>query len=140
MPGLEVRRGAQAACPGRPRQARRGTRRPGWRRRQGACCVGRALRCPRPRASVSTATAVPPPIPSWSAGLCITTVVSYLSHSQVWAAQAGSGVMVGGSTNRAKVMFERELGEVLGAVPEVPPAAPGPAADGGGGGSGEQAR
>lgn len=54
--------------------------------------------------------------------MCITTVVSYLSHSQVWAAQAGSGVLVGGTTNRAKFAFEQELGEVLKAVPEVLPA------------------
>ena len=64
------------------------------------------------------------PTTSPAAGLCITTVVSYLSHSQVWAAQAGSGVMVGGQTNRAKVFFEQELTEVLGAVPEVPLEAP----------------
>ncbi|PSC68118.1 cytochrome c biogenesis [Micractinium conductrix] len=55
-------------------------------------------------------------------GLCVTTVVSYLSHSQVWAAQAGSGVLVGGTTNRAKVAFEAELGEVLAGVPELPAA------------------
>ncbi|KAL4427842.1 hypothetical protein ABPG75_001931 [Micractinium tetrahymenae] len=55
-------------------------------------------------------------------GLCITTVVSYLSHSQVWAAQAGSGVLVGGTTNRAKVFFEQELGEIFEAVPELPAA------------------
>ena len=72
------------------------------------------------------------------AGLCITTVVSYLSHSQVWAAQAGSGVMVGGSTNRAKLFFEQELSEVLGAVPELPaaPALVDAAPSGGGGGGG----
>lgn len=57
-----------------------------------------------------------------TAGLCVTTVVSYLSHSQVWAAQAGNSVMVGGSTNRAKVFFEQELSEILGAVPELPAA------------------
>lgn len=59
---------------------------------------------------------------SHTAGLCVTTVVSYLSHSQVWAAQAGNSVMVGGSTNRAKVFFEQELSEILGAVPELPAA------------------
>ncbi len=54
--------------------------------------------------------------------MCITTVVSYLSHSQVWAAQAGNGVLVGGTTNRAKIFFEQELGEILEAVPELPAA------------------
>ncbi|KAI7839290.1 hypothetical protein COHA_006988 [Chlorella ohadii] len=70
-------------------------------------------------------------------GLCVTTVVSYLSHSQVWAAQAGSGVMVGGSTNRAKVFFEQELSEILGAVPELP-AAPALVDAAGSSGSGAQ--
>lgn len=72
-----------------------------------------------------------------SAGLCITTVVSYLSHSQVWAVQAGSGVMVGGTTNRAKIFFEQELGEILGSVPEVLPAAP-ELVGGNGSGGGQQ--
>ncbi|KAI3428303.1 hypothetical protein D9Q98_006682 [Chlorella vulgaris] len=57
-------------------------------------------------------------------GLCVTTVVSYLSHSQVWAAQAGSGVIVGGTSNRAKVAFEQELSDMLGEVPEVLQQAP----------------
>jgi hypothetical protein len=51
-------------------------------------------------------------------------VVSYLSHSQVWAAQAGSGVIVGGTSNRAKVAFEQELSDMLGEVPEVLQQAP----------------
>jgi cytochrome c biogenesis protein len=75
--------------------------------------------------------------------MCITTVVSYLSHSQVWAAQSGGSVLVGGATNRAKFSFEQELGEVLGQVPEVPAAAPGlvdaAAAGGGSGRSGPAA-
>jgi hypothetical protein len=32
--------------------------------------------------------------------------------------------MVGGQTNRAKVFFEQEMTEVLGAVPELPLQAP----------------
>ena len=46
--------------------------------------------------------------------------MSYLSHSQVWAAQAGSGVMLGGRSNRAKVQFEGEMRDVAAAVPELP--------------------
>ena len=55
-----------------------------------------------------------------AAGLCVTTVVSYLSHSQVWAVQAGADVAVGGSSNRAKVGFKRELEEAIEDVPRQP--------------------
>lgn len=50
----------------------------------------------------------------------ITTLVSYLSHSQVWALQDGSLVYVAGRSNRAVVGFEKELDEVLESVPELP--------------------
>ena len=49
----------------------------------------------------------------------ITTLVSYLSHSQVWAVQQGRYVYVSGKSNRAVVWFEKELDEVLEEVPEV---------------------
>jgi len=56
-------------------------------------------------------------------GMCITTLLSYLSHSQVWAfedeEEGGGGVMVGGKTNRAKVSFERELETVIESIPNV---------------------
>ena len=52
-------------------------------------------------------------------GMCITTVLSYLSHSQVWAAQIGGDVVVGGQTNRAKVAFEVELEEAVNGLPEI---------------------
>jgi cytochrome c biogenesis protein len=55
----------------------------------------------------------------WRAGMCITTVISYLSHSQVWAAQVGGDVLVGGRSNRAKFGFERELAAAIDGVPEV---------------------
>jgi cytochrome c biogenesis protein len=54
----------------------------------------------------------------------VTTVVSYLSHSQVWAAQSGGNLLVGGTTNRAEVAFEAELGELLEGLPEVTLPAP----------------
>ncbi len=57
----------------------------------------------------------------------ITTLVSYVSHSQVWALQQGADVYVAGRSNRSKVTFEKELDEVLDEVPEVE-AAPAPAA------------
>ena len=40
-------------------------------------------------------------------------VMSYVSHSQVWALQTDKGFFVGGRTNRAQVTFEREMIEIL---------------------------
>ncbi len=51
----------------------------------------------------------------------ITTLISYLSHSQVWAVQQGQYVYVSGRSNRATIAFERELDEMLDAVPELKP-------------------
>ncbi len=56
------------------------------------------------------------------AGLMITTLVSYLSHSQIWALQAGGTLHIGGRTNRAAVTFQSELDELLAAMPEHLPA------------------
>jgi cytochrome c biogenesis protein len=52
-------------------------------------------------------------------GMCITTVLSYLSHSQVWAAQVGGDIVVGGRTNRAKVGFQQELEDLVDRLPEA---------------------
>lgn len=41
--------------------------------------------------------------------LMISVLMSYVSHSQVWALQEGDGLYIGGKTNRAKVVFEREV-------------------------------
>lgn len=56
------------------------------------------------------------------AGLMVSTLVSYLSHSQVWAWQSGEDgrLHVSGRTNRAALGFERELEGALAEVPEVP--------------------
>lgn len=51
-------------------------------------------------------------------GMCVTTVVSYLSHSQVWATQLGSTIVVGGRSNRAKFGFEMEMDDTVNALPE----------------------
>ncbi|KGN43987.1 cytochrome c biogenesis protein CCS1, chloroplastic [Cucumis sativus] len=51
--------------------------------------------------------------------LMLTTCVSYLSHSQVWAIQDGTVVIVGGKTNRAKVEFPEEMDRLLDKVPEI---------------------
>lgn len=56
------------------------------------------------------------------AGLMVTSFLSLLSHSQVWAveAEAGGGSLlhVGGRSNRAKEEFKTELDEVLDEMPE----------------------
>ena len=55
-------------------------------------------------------------------GLMITTLVSYLSHSQIWALQQGSDLHIGGRTNRATFAFQQEMEDVMQAMPErLPP-------------------
>lgn len=57
-----------------------------------------------------------PGIPLVYAGfglLMVGVVMSYVSHSQVWALKVGDRLYVGGRTNRAQVTFERELLGVL---------------------------
>lgn len=56
-------------------------------------------------------------------GVMVTTLVSYVSHSQVWALQDGGAVVVGGRSNRSKYLFQKELDAVMDAVPEAQPAA-----------------
>ncbi|KVI03684.1 hypothetical protein Ccrd_018010 [Cynara cardunculus var. scolymus] len=51
--------------------------------------------------------------------LMLTTCISYLSHTQVWALQDGTTVVVGGKTNRAKIEFPEEMNRVLDRVPEI---------------------
>ncbi len=53
-----------------------------------------------------------PGIPLVYAGfglLMLGVIMSYISHSQVWALEQDGTVYVGGRTNRAQVAFEREL-------------------------------
>ena len=52
-------------------------------------------------------------------GLMVTVLISYLSHSQVWAVQDGRTVHVGGRSNRGRVLFEAEMEGVLDGMPEV---------------------
>ncbi|MBW4645834.1 MAG: cytochrome c biogenesis protein [Goleter apudmare HA4340-LM2] len=40
-------------------------------------------------------------------------VMSYFSHSQIWALQKGDRLYIGGKTNRAQVVFEREVLGIL---------------------------
>jgi len=40
-------------------------------------------------------------------------MMSYVSHSQIWALQKDGRFYVGGRTNRAQVGFEREIIEIL---------------------------
>lgn len=45
--------------------------------------------------------------------LMIGVVMSYVSHSQIWALRLGDSLYVGGKTNRAQVGFESELIQIL---------------------------
>lgn len=45
--------------------------------------------------------------------LMLGVMMSYVSHSQIWALQKGDHFYVGGRTNRAQVAFEREVIEML---------------------------
>ncbi|MEB3181498.1 MAG: cytochrome c biogenesis protein [Nostocaceae cyanobacterium] len=57
-----------------------------------------------------------PGIPIVYAGfalLMLGVVMSYLSHSQIWALQKDGRLYVGGKTNRAQVVFEREVLQIL---------------------------
>ena len=53
------------------------------------------------------------------AGMMLTVLLSYVSHSQVWACQQGSSVHVAGKSNKAKVEFSAELEEMLLALPQT---------------------
>lgn len=57
-----------------------------------------------------------PGIPLIYAGfglLMVGVVMSYVSHSQIWALEAQNRLYIGGRTNRAQITFEREFVEVL---------------------------
>jgi cytochrome c biogenesis protein len=50
--------------------------------------------------------------------LMLGVLMSYVSHSQVWALQAGNRFYIGGRTNRAQVTFEREILKILDQLAE----------------------
>ncbi|MBE9229498.1 cytochrome c biogenesis protein [Phormidium sp. LEGE 05292] len=57
-----------------------------------------------------------PGIPIVYAGfglLMLGVIMSYISHSQIWALEKDGKLYIGGRTNRAQVAFEREFIEVL---------------------------
>jgi len=54
--------------------------------------------------------------------LMLGVMMSYVSHSQVWALQKESHLYVGGRTNRAQVAFEREILEILDQLTSQPQA------------------
>lgn len=45
--------------------------------------------------------------------LMLSVLMSYVSHSQIWAWQQNERLYIGGKTNRASVAFEREMLEIL---------------------------
>lgn len=68
-----------------------------------------------------------PGIPLVYAGfglLMLGVILSYISHSQVWALQEGDRFYIGGKTNRAQVTFEREVLEILDQLVPASSAAP----------------
>jgi cytochrome c biogenesis protein len=48
--------------------------------------------------------------------LMVGVLMSYISHSQVWALESDGKFFVGGRTNRAQVAFERELLNIMEAI------------------------
>jgi cytochrome c biogenesis protein len=54
--------------------------------------------------------------------LMIGVVMSYISHSQIWALQEGDRFYFGGKTNRAQVVFEREMLEAIELLESKPSA------------------
>lgn len=55
------------------------------------------------------------------AGLMITTILSYLSHSQIWGLQCGRDLHLGGKSNRLGVLFDQELSTIIDSVPDAGP-------------------
>ena len=51
--------------------------------------------------------------------LMIGVVMSYFSHSQVWALEQDNSFFFGAKTNRAQVSFEREMLEVIDSLEET---------------------
>jgi cytochrome c biogenesis protein len=52
--------------------------------------------------------------------LMLGVLMSYFSHSQIWALQKGDRLYVGGKTNRAQVAFEQEVLEILDRLSSQP--------------------
>ncbi|MEH1838027.1 MAG: cytochrome c biogenesis protein [Nostoc sp.] len=52
--------------------------------------------------------------------LMLGVVMSYFSHSQIWALEKGDRLYVGGKTNRAQVAFEQEVLEILDRLSSQP--------------------
>ncbi|MEG4091619.1 cytochrome c biogenesis protein [Microcoleus sp. Pol12B4] len=51
--------------------------------------------------------------------LMLSVLMSYLSHSQIWALEKNGKLYIGGRTNRAQVSFEREVVEILDKLAEL---------------------
>lgn len=54
--------------------------------------------------------------------LMLGVLMSYVSHSQIWALQKDGHLYVGGKTNRAQVAFEREMLDILAQLSSQPEA------------------
>ncbi|KAG8364310.1 hypothetical protein BUALT_Bualt19G0115400 [Buddleja alternifolia] len=51
--------------------------------------------------------------------LMLTTCISFLSHTQIWALQDGTTVVIGGKTNRSKGELPDDMNFLLDQVPEI---------------------
>jgi cytochrome c biogenesis protein len=52
--------------------------------------------------------------------LMLGVILSYVSHSQIWVLQTEDNLYIGGRTNRAQVMFEREILAILDQLSQQP--------------------
>lgn len=50
-------------------------------------------------------------------GVCTTTILSYASHSQVWAVEENEDVLIGGKSNRSKILFAKEIERLAESIP-----------------------
>lgn len=53
--------------------------------------------------------------------LMVGVIMSYISHSQIWALQEGNSLYLGGKTNRAQVGLEKEFIEIVNTLEEISP-------------------
>jgi cytochrome c biogenesis protein len=56
--------------------------------------------------------------------LMISVLMSYVSHSQIWALKSGDRLYIGAKTNRAKVAFEREVLTLIDEIESPHPSQP----------------
>lgn len=48
----------------------------------------------------------------------ITTLLSFLSHAQIWALQVGRDVHIAGKSSKGGILFKREIDSIIDLVPD----------------------